>query len=289
MAKLKTKQDIKDGTVALKQIMQENLAEISDNMIAQVLKNWRNLTQSQRFNAIKDVKAQGILSYKNALLSAYAVIASDAINKARKEVPKKRNVRLAELDEESLRLGEFDSLPADIQRRLKSMLDLLTGTQVSDLEKAVYFQFNSSVDTTDDEAVLNKDLSDSADEYIESASIQGAASANAGQIINEARLAFFQDDSVSEEIEAYEFVNADPVSPICTDLAGTVFAKDDPNLNRYWPPLHFNCKSYIVPILNGNLGKKEITSLEPSKASLNDYVQLSELKSGDNVKVLYEC
>lgn len=276
MAKQTTRTDIKDATQALKMVMRENLQAISEAMISQVLTNWRNSTESQRFNAIKDVSPTGIQLYKDALLNAYAVIAAESIKKARREVPKKRNVRLAELDEDALQLGEFDSLPIDIQKRLKSMLDLLVGTQISDLEKQVFFQYNSSVDTTETEAVLAKDLNEAAGEYIEGASVNAGAGANAGQIINEARLAFFMDDDVSEEIEAYQFVNGDPVSPICQDLAGKVFSKTDPDLNRYWPPLHFNCKSYIVPILNGNLGNREIESLKPSNKKLEDSVQFSE-------------
>lgn len=289
MAKTTPRVDIKDATQALKAIMQENLSAIAQAMINQIAANYNRLIPSKRFDAIKDVKPDGISFYKDALLNAYAVTAADSLAKARKEVPNKKGVRLSELNDEALMLGEFDSLPIDIQKRLKAMLDLLVGTQISDLEKAVMFQFMSSVDSTDSISLLVSDLGEAADDYITGPSIQGAASANAGQIVNEVRLAFFLDDSVTEDVEAFEFVNGDPVSPICQDLAGTVFAKDDPNLNRYWPPLHFNCKSYIVPILKGNLGNKEIESLTPSKDSLNKYVQLSEERLQHSLDILGGC
>lgn len=276
MAKDTTRIDIKDASKALQAIMQEGLVSISSAMIDQVMKNWRNATPSQRFTAIKGITPSGANEYKKKLLNAYAVIAADAIKKARKAVPKAKSVRLSEIDENALQLGEFDSLPSDVQKRLKAMLDLLVDTQVSDLEKQVFFQYTSSVDTTDTEAVLFNDLEVQAGEYIEGASIRAGSEVNAATIINEARLAFFQDDDVTKEIEAYEFVNGDPVSPICQDLAGTVFSKDDPNLNRYWPPLHFNCKSYIAPILNGNLGNREITPLKASTKKIDDSVQFSE-------------
>lgn len=269
--------DIKDASAALKEVMHENLALIAGNMVAQVMRNWRNLTDSKRFDAIKDVKPQGEMAYKEKLLNALAVIASVAIEKARKEVPKKKNVKLAELDESALQLGEFDKLPADLKKRVEATMKLLVGTQISDLEKIIFFQFNSSVDSTDSESQLKDDLEESAGDFIGGSSINGGAGAVSAQIINEARLAFFLDDEVSQEVEAFEFVNGDPVSDICTDLAGTIFSKDDPNLNRYWPPLHFNCKSYISPILVGNLGNKEITELKPSKAKLEDAIQFSEI------------
>lgn len=276
MAKQTTRADIKESTVALKAIMQENLSGIAQAMIEQVMNNYAKATPSQQLNATKGVKAKGINFYKEALLNAYAVIAANAIKRARYEVPKASKIRLSEINEDALLLGEFDSLPVEVQKRLKAMLDLLTGTQIADLEKQVFFQFNSSVVSTDSASLIAKDLQEAALDYVDGQAVAAAAGANSAQIINEARLAFFADTDVSEEIEAYEFVNGDPISPICQDLAGTVFAKDDPNLNRYWPPLHFNCKSYIVPILKGNLGNKEIESLEPSTKKIADSVQLSE-------------
>lgn len=261
--KPRIKQSITDASKALKKIMQENLAEIAKEMIAQIMVGYRNLPESQRFNAIKDVAPKGINAYKSALKNAVSVVAYEALKDVRKEIPSKRNVRLA-FDEDSLKLGEFESLPADIQKRILAQVNLLTGTQISDLEKRVYFQYTSSVDSTDSETLIQSDLSESAEDYIGGQSVNGGADATASQTINEARLAFFTDDSVEEEIEAYEFVNEDPVSQICTDLAGTVFAKDDPDLYRYWPPLHFNCKSWIRAILKGNIGNKTISDLKDS-------------------------
>jgi SPP1 gp7 family putative phage head morphogenesis protein len=262
--KPRVKQDITDATAALKQIMQENLAGISEAMIDQIMAAYKRLPESQRFAAINNVKAEGISVYKDALKNALAIIASKSLDKVRKEVPAKKNVRLALIKEDALRLGEYEKLPPDLRKRVDSMLKLLTGTQIADLEKVIFFQFSSSVDSTDSEELLNKDLTDAAGDYVTGNAIAGGASASASQIINEARLAFFLDKKVSEEIEAFEFVNGDPVSPICQALAGTVFSKDDPNLHRYWPPLHFNCKSYISAILTGNMGSKEIEDLKAS-------------------------
>ena len=258
--KPRIKQTITTGTGALKQIMKENLASITKEMIDQVIASARNLPPSQRFNAIKGVTPNGINAYKSALKNAVSVIAYDALKQVRKEVPKARNARLS-FEEESLQLGEFESLPTDVQNRITAQLQLLTDTQIADIEKIVYFQYMSSVDSTDSETLLYDDLDQAVQDYLDGNSVSGGASATAAQTINEARLAFFTDDSVSDEIDAYQFMNEDPVSEICQDLAGTVFDKDDPDLNRYWPPLHFNCKSWISAILKGNLGNRETEDL----------------------------
>jgi hypothetical protein len=96
--------------------------------------------------------------------------------------------------------------------------------------------------------------------------------------VNDTRTAFFFDEDTLDEIESFTFVNADPVSPICQDLAGTTFAKDDPDADRYFPPLHHNCKSYIVPNLAGAKDNPEIdeTGLKPSDPKLERYITLSE-------------
>lgn len=271
------RKDIKESTEALKSVMQENLSAIATNMVDQIMGKYRNLTESQRFNAVNDIQPKGINDYKDAMLNALSVIAADALKKVRKEVPKKQNVRLAEFAEfESVQFSEFDKLPPDIQKRIKAMLKGIVGTNIADLEKALYFQYTSSVDSTDSEKQLQADLDEAAAEFVTGASITSGAAAASSQTVNEVRLAFFTDDEVSQEIEAFEFVNGDPVAPICVDLAGTVFSKDDPNLNRYWPPLHFNCKSWISPILVGNLGNKKIEDFKPSNKKLEDSIQFSE-------------
>ena len=77
-------------------------------------------------------------------------------------------------------------------------------------------------------------------------------------MINESRTAAFFDDKVLEEIESFTFVNADPQAPICKDLAGRTFRKDDPGAKMNFPPLHHNCESYISANFSGAKKNPEI-------------------------------
>lgn len=284
-SKVDPRKEMKEAKDVIKEIMSRNLAEIADAMIAQVMAKLSALPESRRFDATKDITASGVPAYKAEMLEAMAVIAGTALARARKEVPKAKHIKLAELPDESvLLLGEFDKLPADIRNRIQRQNQLLIGTQVSDLEKTVFFQFQGSVDSTDSYEQIAFDLQDSAGDYIAGQAVEAGSMATVSQVINEARSAFFFEPDVLEEIIAFEFVNGDPVSPICQDLAGTVFAKDDPNLGRYTPPLHWNCKSWIRPLtaqdsyeaaLKRN-DQNDIETLEPSKKELNKYVQFSE-------------
>lgn len=257
--------------------MVEHLGEIGQAMVDQIMGKLSRLPESQRMKAMDDVELKGQQSYKEALLAALAVVAGDALKAVRQEIPAAKNVKLMEpSDEDSLQLGEFEKLPASIRNKVFKQYQLLAATQMADLQKAVLFQFNHSVDSTDSMDLIRKDLEDAAYEYSTGPRILAGASSMAAQVVNETRNSFFDTDEAKEEIDAFQFVNGDPVSAICTDLDGTVFDKDDPNRFRYTPPLHFNCKSYILPILKGNLRGREVSDLKPSSKELEDSIQFSE-------------
>lgn len=271
----KTKKLIVESKAALKELMQEQLAIIGDSLVQQIMRRFRSATNAQRYTAIKDLSPSGLGDYRAMLLTAFSVIALDALKQVKGEVPKAKNVKLSE-SEDDMQLSEFDRLPKTVQKRIKAKTALLVDTQTADLEKGVAFQFTSSVDSTDSEALIEKDLKDAAAAYIGGVSVEAASGVSAAEVVNQTRREWFQQDEVMDELDAFEFVNEDPVSPICQDLVGTIFAKDDPGADRYYPPLHWNCKSSVNPVIKGMLGEREIKDLKPSKASLDDYVQLSE-------------
>jgi len=260
------KTQITEAQKAFEETFDEYLTPIAEDIIAQIMRSARKLTPSQRLNAIKDVTPKGVQEYKSVLLELMAACAQDAIALARKEVPNAKNVKL----------DEFSKLPPALQKKLKARNDLLVGKQIGDLQKTIEFAYTANEDTTDSYDTLEADLNDSALGFLNGTSVTAGAQLTAATVISQAREAFFFDDDTLQEIDAFEFVNGDPVTPICQDLAGTIFSKDDPDLFRYTPPLHWNCKSYIRPILVGNLGKREVTKLKPSSSKLEETIQFSE-------------
>lgn len=274
LAEVNAKKQIEAGKAQLKLSMQKGLKEMGQDLISQVMAKVKRLPQSQQLQAIKSLNINGVNSYKAEIQGALAHIATNSINQARKEIPKKKHVKLSE-NEGSFRFSEFDQLPSGVQKKVQAQSQLLVDSQLADLEKAVFFQFSHSVDSTDADPVLESDMQGSVDFYIGGASVDAAAGNSTALIVNQARNAFFFDDEVLDEVESFTFTNGDPVSPICQDLAGQTFAKDDPEAQRYFPPLHHNCKSYLVPNLVGGRSK-EIGDLSPSKASLEQYITLGE-------------
>lgn len=262
------KKQINEARDAIKEIMQENLAIISTQYIKDIINKARRSIDSQRIDAIKGIDFKNTLIYKQKLNEAFAIIAYDAIEQARKEVPKAKSVKLS----------EFTKLPKSLQKLIQTQSALIIESQLSGIKKDVSFQYTSSYNTTDSIDLIEDDLTEAASDYVTGVSVITGSATTASQLINESRKAFFTDPEVMEELDAYEFVNGDPITEVCQDLNGTIFAKDDPQAFRYFPPLHYNCKSYVIPVLKGDLDGREIEKLKPSNSKLDDQVQLGEHK-----------
>ena len=281
LKKSRARAQIIEGSAALKQVMQEGLAVTAAGIIDQVMRGYRSLTDSQRFNAVKGVTVTGANEYKASVLDALSVIASDAIKQARKEVPSKKDVKLSD----DIRLSDFDSLPAGLRTKILALAQQLTGKQLADLQSYVFFQYQNSIDSTDDEGVLEADLEAAAQDYIESSGLSAGAATMSSRVVNDSRDYFFSDDQVAPEIVAYQFVNGDPVTEVCQELAGTVFPADQPDWERYQPPLHWNCKSVIIPVIGTKLddylkksGQEDLEDLGAGKSKgwFDKRIQFSE-------------
>ena len=240
MSKTKIRRDIHEAKAALKEVMQENLRDIATLMIDQIMRDYRKLSPAKRIDAIKNLSNEGVGKYKKAFLSAVAVVTAHGIATARQEVPKASKVQLSEWDEHAISLGEFDKLPSKVKKRLKAQSDLMVNTQKADLDKYIAMQFTSSLPSTDSEDTIKYDIFQTAEDYITGPSVDAGAGMMAARGINEARQAFFFEPDVLEELDAFEFRNDVPETPICEDLNGTIFSKNDPGFDRYNPPLHFN-------------------------------------------------
>lgn len=294
---------IKKSKEEIQSIMQMNLLDISESMIQQIIKNVKKLPRSKVLDSISNIKPMGVNRYKSDLEATLAVISSMAITQARKEVPKASKVKLME-NEERLLFGEFERLPRGIRIRIKKTNKLLIGTHIADLQKAIFFEFKAQVvneglsgdfvpqlegDETPEERKIIREtaieelknkLREKGNEFIASSSISAGSSITSANTINEARNAFFFSDDVLKEIEAFQFMNATPVAAICVDLSrgggnGIIFSKNDPNAFKYTPPLHYNCESWIRPVLKLRKNQK-IEKFEPTTKEIAATVQFSE-------------
>lgn len=176
-------------------------------------------------------------------------------------------------------------LPAFEVQKNSAKADLLLESQVSDLKKSLGLQYQTSLPSTDSDQVIRKDLQDRLESTVSGPLTYTGPDILASQTINEARL-----DEASEtggdEIESYTFIGVDDdrQSEICAELSGRTFASNDPDLERYTPPLHHNCRSYLAVNLRSFKGNPSIDSekLELSKAA-QKAITLSEGSSPNEV------
>ena len=287
---------LKDSEDAVLDVMQSNLSYMADSLINKIMAKERGLTSSTQLDAVKGLTASGIDSYKRELLDVLTVISYETLRHTKKEVPKAK-YKLSEIDYEEIRFVESDKvkklkgravknkkvetmwkkLPPKVRRRLKIQQELLVKTQLSDLEKAIYFTYTGRIEQNAALAVVRADMEEYALDFINGPSVRAGAPLTAHQAIGETRSAFFEDKEVKEEIEAFEFVNNYPVNrtPICEELNGTIFSPNDPNRFKFTPPLHWNCRSVIIPILIGDLKGRKVKKLGIKKSN-EKYLQFSE-------------
>ena len=73
---------------------------------------------------------------------------------------------------------------------------------------------------------------------------------NTTRAFADARRLAFTDPDVIEEFPAMMFsaVMDDRTSDICASLDGRIYRSDDPAWNSITPPLHYNCRSTIIPV-----------------------------------------
>jgi len=84
------------------------------------------------------------------------------------------------------------------------------------------------------------------------AQLQTVVRTNTTAIVNQGKKGFARANS--DFVRGMEFVAIidDRTTTICEELNGKQFAMDDPNLDKYTPPLHFSCRSVLDYITEGS-------------------------------------
>lgn len=179
----------------------------------------------------------------------------NAAQKAYRENPSnmdfKRELGIARsrLEEQAVKarkaIEEAYEFSSETKNRISSKSELTVDAQIGDVRKGISLQYVSSYGSTDSDSVLRKDLLSKASEIVDGPMTSTGPSILSGQAVNEGRFDAVESLGLEDEVESYTFMNGDPVTDICQELEGRTFSADDPDLDRYTPPLHYNCKSYF--------------------------------------------
>lgn len=89
---------------------------------------------------------------------------------------------------------------------------------------------------------------------------------NVFDAFNEARYDYFTDPALEGYVEAFEYsaILDDNTTEICSEMDGVTLRSDDPNWDKLAPPLHYNCRSVLIPVVVGDEWKEsEPPEVEP--------------------------
>ena len=254
--------DMKEFEKELLKLMRHHLGIIANNKSKKLVNSFKNLTPSTRRAAIKNTGTKGVADYLSDLKLALAIVAERSYKLIKSGAPK--SLKLAEdpteffgfedlsPSQKKKRLKQaFGDLPPKVRNKVVDMSSQLKDTQLNDLDKVLNFQYINSIDTISDPAVLEAELDKVVESIIAGPIVRVGAANAVSQMVNGTRDVFVFDPDISNEIESMTFRNPDPVTDICKNLVDRTFKLNDPGVQRYTPPLHHNCKSYLEPNFKG--------------------------------------
>ncbi len=283
---------------AIDEVMKSNLQFIGEKLVADVMRKYKQLPENGKLKAIDNIKLGGTAKYKRQLKGTLTTTANKALDQVKTEVPTASDVKLKNNEEFFKALddfgsikfadSEFSSLPAHVRKLITLQSSRIVDRQAAELEDRVAFVFMQNEQTTDSAATIEKEISDAANDYVNSGAIGTGATTTSSTIVNQTRNEFFFDDEVLEEIYAFQFNNSDPKTDICKKLAGRVFAKNDTEFLVYSPPLHFNCRSFLSVVLQTKKNKPTIEPLPPITETDRKSINLSESKKIEKVLDILE-
>lgn len=269
MEKINPRKLIQESRRSVREFMQDSLADLVEDYVSDLI------------NKKSNAKMSGVDNYEKELIQAIVVVADEAIKMAKKEAPKSKDVKMVDAIDRHYKFADFSDLPKSVQKLISKRSKDIVGKQIKDLETVLLGQLKKSQAEGGDPDEIEADLLSTADDFIGGASVAGGADLIATSVISQARSAYFFQPDTLEEIEAFEFNNDVPVTDICIELSnggsGRIFAKDDPEIENYQPPLHFNA------ILEGTLIKTIHGEIPIEKLDIGDIV----LTHNDNYKRVY--
>ena len=247
----------------LAKIMKEHLGKMSIGLADNAAKNFDKASDLGKIKSVLKVQAKGVGAYKKELKEFFTKYVENQEADYRKTASKY-------VDSE-----KFSFMFANIKKKSKNFVDLMSDTMAetgaADLEKSTYFQFGSSIDSTQDPNIMKQDILEANERKINqsvNASLTPVSQVNAKSFHN-----FFFDKEMKDEIESFTYVNPDPKTDICDYLSGMTFSVDDAEALRYTPPLHYNCMTTLSPNFRAASGNPEPTTIAPS-AKQQDQINL---------------
>lgn len=239
------KKKIEMNADKLKAIMSGNLKSIAQSVVAQAVSHRQKSNSTAMLRPPKDYSLKGKKEYRSQLIEELARQYNDSLGQVRSQYPRFRNVQLSET-EHRIKLAEKDKLDKRTLTRISGIVDSMVDVNIDEIVQTINLQYSQNVESLDSPREFEQKLQDTSNKRIDGPMTSTGSIINAATMTNIARKDFFKEITKSGEVESYTWVNPDPVSDICKGLNGVTLPSDHADVDRFWPPLHHNCKTYVV-------------------------------------------
>jgi hypothetical protein len=206
------------------------LAPIAEDMKKKVLAQ-REKGDAEKFNVPDLTSVPGTEEYKKKVEADLTGAYNSAQAQVAKEVPGTK-ITLAE---------DLKKIAAS---RLKADVTNLTDVQIQDLAKTISLTYGQNIAAAQTAEELANILDEAIAKFIDGPVSKVGPEIAISKAVNDSRRDFFKENT--EKVISFTWVNGDPVSEICQWLDGKTLPADHHDVDRYWPPLHHNCKTYVV-------------------------------------------
>lgn len=257
---------IKQESKKIDELLYNDMLQRTDKYLNKAQEVLKKTKKNGRRNALAKIDIPDKKLLKDDLLSAMARVTAIATEDVKKELGLNPNLKLDELED------LLNSLTPESRAKLKTEIEAITQTQDDEFKKRMFFIASQKIDTTDSVDLLIADMRKARDSYINSGAFKVVATNLVSGSVNTARNSVFQTPEVFEEIESFEIVNPSPVAPICKELAGRVFTKDE-YLTQDLPPYHHNCETTVRAQLKGQKNIKPVNPLGLTPTGTPDQVE----------------
>jgi SPP1 gp7 family putative phage head morphogenesis protein len=145
-----------------------------------------------------------------------------------------------------------------------SDLETISNDVYAQLSRAGFLSAEDLAEVTGlDEAALAEMMGDA---ELTLGRVRTAVRTNVFDAFNEARFDYFTDPSLNGFVEALEYsaILDDNTTDICEELDGSTYPADSDFWSQYTPPNHFNCRSILIPLVQGDTWtESDAPSVEP--------------------------
>ena len=245
---------IRNRSKGIHLLMETSLVSRTNAYLEKIESKFKKETNvAKRRKILEETPIPGRKDYRNKLRLEMALISEESTRRV-----------LKELNMPNVKFDEFTDIlkavPFSMRDKLRADIEQIVNAQDEELNKRMFFTATQKLDTTDSVDALIKDMKEAAERYTTTSGVLGVAATNAVSAdVNSTRNAVFQTPEVFEQIESFVIVNPSPEAPICKNLTGRVFTKEEYKTADL-PPWHHRCESTVRAQL---IGQKSIKPVNP--------------------------